>query len=87
MNAKRKYLAYKKRTTRTLKELREHKKNLKDYNLFYLENVIMKMHCKLLSKSDRYYRIRADFRYFKNNNGKFEQSSFKKSKAYKLRYS
>ena len=90
MNNKRKYLKQKKRFVKACKYLEKCAKSgrkqwiKRKYNIYHdgtLQN--------LKVFNDKYYRIRADYRFvnkYKNCSDKFYFKAFKKSKAYYLRH-
>lgn len=93
MNHKKKYLKNKKNHRMSCEYF---KRCSKSSNKDYVKKLFMR-HYKsatlwLKELNDKYYRIRADFRYVKNATSKTEYSSrkvsrrYKRSKAYYLRY-
>ncbi len=85
-NYKRKYLKDKKDTKRLIRKLKRQAVNLKEFDKFFVDNGIMRIHCRLISRSCKYYRIRADYRTVRNLKNNYTRKRWKKSKAYRLRY-
>ena len=89
MNHKRKYLKYKKKQVSICKYFKRYYKRskktwIKNHYKQYFEDSL----CTLKEMNDKYYRIRADFRFIKKTLALnvYNHKTYMASKAYYLRY-